>query len=67
MKTVKPSTRRRNFLLAAGLGGAGAVAAVSGARKAQPAGTKIAQEEVPGAQGYRATEHILKYYKTTEV
>ncbi len=66
MKTVKPNTRRRNFLLAAGLGGAGAVAVVSGARKAQPAGTKTAAG-APAADGYRATDHILKYYKTTEV
>jgi hypothetical protein len=65
MKTVKPSTRRRNFLLAAGLGGAGAVAVVAGALKPQQA-SKTA-ENAPAAQGYRATEHILKYYKTTEV
>jgi len=66
MKTVKPNTRRRNFLLAAGLGGAGAVAVVAGAHKAQPAGAKVAGNE-PAEQGYRATDHILKYYKTTEV
>ncbi len=66
MKTVKPNTRRRNFLLAAGLGGAGAVAVVSGARKAQEAGKKTA-DSAPAADGYRATDHILKYYKTTEV
>ena len=66
MKTVKPNTRRRNFLLAAGLGGAGAVAAVSGARKVQEAGTKTADNS-PAAQGYRETDHVLTYYKTTEV
>lgn len=66
MKTVKPNTRRRNFLLAAGLGGAGAVAAVSGARKAQQTGVKAA-ENAPAAQGYRETDHIRTYYKTTEV
>lgn len=60
------TSSRRNFLLAAGLGGAGAVAVVSGARKAQPAGAKTAGNDA-AAQGYRATDHILKYYKTTEV
>ena len=65
MKTIKPNTRRRNFLLAAGLGGAGAVAVVSGARPPQP-GAKTA-ESAPAAEGYRATDHVLKYYKTTEV
>jgi len=65
MKSTK-STTRRNFLLAAGLGGAGAVAAVATARKPATGaakGAKVAQ----GPQGYRASEHVLKYYKTTEV
>jgi hypothetical protein len=66
MKTVKPNTRRRNFLLAAGLGGAGAVAVVTGTRKTAQPGTKTA-EAAPAAQGYRASAHVLKYYKTTEV
>jgi len=66
MKTVKPNTRRRNFLLAAGLGGAGAVAVVSGAHKAPQPGARTAAS-APAAEGYRATEHVLKYYKTTEV
>jgi len=56
----------RNFLLAAGIGGAGAVAVAAGARKAEHAGAKVAQD-APAEQGYRATEHVLKYYKTTEV
>jgi hypothetical protein len=63
MKTK--STNRRNFLLAAGLGGAGAVAALTTAQK-----TRVAGEAAPPADkadGYRASAHILKYYKTTEV
>ncbi len=66
MKTVKPATRR-NFLLAAGLGGAGAVAAVAAARKQaeKAAGTDATVEAK--TDGYRVTPHILKYYKTTEV
>lgn len=63
MKT-RPNSRR-NFLLAASLGGAGAVAAVATQRKLAPAAKA---EAVAGtAQGYRATDHVLKYYKTTEV
>ena len=65
MKTTKPNTRR-NFLLAAGLGGAGVAAAVvSNARK----GKKVAEAapEADKPSGYRASEHVLKYYKTTEV
>jgi hypothetical protein len=63
MKTK--STSRRNFLLAAGLGGAGAVAGVATLRKSKETGG--ASPASDKAQGYRASEHVLKYYKTTEV
>lgn len=65
MKTAKP-TNRRNFLLAAGLGGAGAVAAVAtGIRK--PDAKAAAADPSGKPSGYHVSEHILKYYKTTEV
>jgi hypothetical protein len=65
MKTTKPNDRR-NFLLAAGLGSAGVAVAVVGAGKVgKEAAPKI--PAVDKATGYRASEHILKYYKTTEV
>lgn len=64
MKTVKPSNRR-NFLLAAGLGGAGVAAAVATGTKA-PGRQKIAAAQNKPS-GYHVTEHIQKYYKTTEV
>jgi hypothetical protein len=65
MKTAKTSNRRK-FLLAAGLGGAGAAAALVSATSKTPA----AQGEVPAVDktsGYRLTAHIEKYYKTTKV
>jgi hypothetical protein len=65
MKT-KPTTRR-NFLLAAGLGSAGAVAAVATARKAAAPAAEKQAGAADTAQGYRVTAHIEKYYKTTEV
>ena len=65
MKTIKPANRR-NFLLAAGLGGAGAVAAVVAARGVPQAAAKD-EPAVAQPTGYRASPHILKYYKTTEV
>lgn len=64
MKTAKP-TNRRNFLLAAGLGGAGVAAAVTAGTK-KPGREKIAAAEAKPS-GYHVTEHIQKYYKTTEV
>ncbi len=64
MKTMKP-TNRRNFLLAAGLGGAGVAAAVATGTRAEGR-DKIASAEAKPS-GYHVSEHILKYYKTTEV
>jgi hypothetical protein len=64
MKTAKP-TNRRNFLLAAGLG-AGVAAAVVTGKKAAPGREKIAAAQAKPS-GYHVTEHIQKYYKTTEV
>ena len=64
MKTAKPN-QRRNFLLAAGAGTAGVAVAVA-------TGTKPASAESPAApgakkRGYHVSEHVLKYYRTTEV
>ena len=65
MKTTK--TNRRKFLMAAGLGGAGAVAAVVAGKQATQAPAPGAEAAASAQSGYRVTEHIAKYYKTTEV
>ena len=65
MKTAK-TTNRRKFLMAAGLGGAGAAAALVTAKSKTEAAPGAAPA-VDKASGYRLTEHIEKYYKTTEV
>lgn len=65
MKTKRIQDRRK-FLLAAGLGGAGAAALVAGV-KATDAPASGSVESAAAPDGYRATEHILKYYKTTQV
>ena len=64
MKTMKP-TNRRNFLLAAGLGGAGVAAAVATGAKTSARREKTGASETPS--GYQASEHVLKYYETTKV
>ncbi len=64
MKTAKPNNRR-NFLLAAGLGGAGVAAAVVTGTKSAARAKLAAAADKPS--GYHVTEHIQKYYKTTEV
>ena len=64
MKTPASKLSRRNFLLAAGAGGAATVAAV--ATKGPQAQPKKA-EAVTGSRGYHVTEHIRKYYDTTKI
>jgi hypothetical protein len=64
MKQAKSNSRRK-FLLAASLGGAGAAVAVIAGREAAKVN---AQAPAPdGPRGYHLSEHILKYYKTTQV
>jgi hypothetical protein len=60
------SKSRRAFLLTAGAGTAGAaVAIVAGGKAAAVPGATVAASGT--GDGYRVTEHIQKYYKTTEV
>ena len=58
----KPKVDRRNFLIALGLGGAGAVAGEQ-RQHAQPA----ANTAQPGTKAYRVSAHIRNYYRTTRV
>lgn len=60
---TKPNSRRK-FLLATSLGGAGAAAAVVAGRKVAAGGAPAAVDQ---PRGYHVSEHVLKYYKTTQV
>ncbi len=62
MKTAKPNARR-NFLLAASAGTAGVAAAVVTGSKAVSKAGQAAPEKI---RGYQVSEHIEKYYRTTE-
>ncbi len=56
---------RRNFLLVAGAGSAGVAATLIATKAGQ---SDQASEAAPGQaqpKGYRLSEHIAKYYKTT--
>jgi hypothetical protein len=67
MRNIGTSSRR-DFLLAAGLGGAGvAAAAVIGTGKAMKTATAAEAGEKSTTTAYRASPHIVKYYQTTEV
>ena len=68
MTDKKPENlKRRGFLLAAGVGGAGAVAAVAvgiGKEKAPPVAT-VKPEDKAGS--YEETRHVSNYYRTARV
>lgn len=64
MKPTKP-TNRRKFLMAAGRGSAGVAAAVVVEGQKEGAQGDVRASAQP--TGYHVTEHIEKYYKTTEV
>jgi hypothetical protein len=65
MQSIRPNTRR-HFLLAAGLGGAAAIAAVATSR-VTPGVVAPAAAVARQPSGYRATAHILQYYRTAQV
>ena len=69
MKPVeKPENKRRNFLLGATLGSAGAVAAVvTGGSADVIEAVATADTKAKKRKGYHETPHILQYYDTTRI
>ena len=66
MENKPGNPKRRSFLLALGVGGAGAAAAVVSstvAVPAKPAGSATAQ----AGSGYTESAHIANYYRSTRV
>jgi hypothetical protein len=62
---MSASSSRRKFLTTLGIGSAAAAAAVA-VRNPAPA-PQAQQVATSQARGYRVTEHVLKYYRTTRV
>ena len=60
---------RRNFLWAAGAGGAATAAATAAAIMAKnlPRAQPAAGQGKRATRGYHATEHVNSYYRTTKV
>jgi hypothetical protein len=60
-------TRRRGFLLALGLGGAGAAAlAARSLSGVVPNATATPEDAAVKGAGYQATDHVKRYYETTK-
>jgi hypothetical protein len=58
-------TRRRGFLLALGVGGAGAAALAARKLSGVAPNATGTPEDVKGA-GYQTTDHVKRYYETTK-
>lgn len=67
-QSIAPTdSRRRIFLIGAGLGTVGAAAAVIGAAPAAPVGAAADIATSTSEKGYRETEHVRRYYSTTRL
>jgi hypothetical protein len=65
MKSPDRKLSRRSFLAAVGAGGASAAVAL--VAKDKPADAARRSDAAKADEGYRLTEHIRKYYRTTQV
>ncbi len=62
------NTSRRKFLFALGAGSAGAAAVVVSVSQSLPQVKKEeATQAAQSASGYKVTEHVKQYYKTTRI
>lgn len=66
--TTRSKLSRRNFLIAAGVGGAATAAAIAG-RGLTPEESQeaVASNDKRRGKGYQDTAHVRSYYKTAKV
>ena len=65
MTEKKSKLSRRNFLLTIGAGGAATAAAIVGKNATSP--SVSASKDKRATSGYKVSEHIENYYRTTKV
>ena len=65
MSQKKTIISRRNFLLTMGAGGAATAAAIAGKNASTPAASD--SKDKRATSGYKVSEHINNYYRTTKV
>jgi len=66
MSDKKTILSRRNFLMTVGAGGAAGAVAIVARTGAVPAAGTDADSKRDG-QGYKLTQHVSNYYRTTKV
>jgi hypothetical protein len=69
MMKMESSNKRRNFMMAFGLGAIGAVSAVLLGKRPAIAADKpeTTAAEPEAVKGYHVSEHVKRYYRTTRV
>ncbi len=65
MADKKSTLSRRNFLLTVGAGGAATAAAIVGKNAVSP--STSGSRDKRATSGYKVSEHIENYYRTTKV
>ncbi|MCX7175083.1 MAG: formate dehydrogenase [Proteobacteria bacterium] len=65
--SLSGNLKRRKFLLTAGLGIGGAVAAAAGVKTLVKEDAAALQADQPKDKGYQATEHVRNYYRSARV
>ena len=65
MSQKKAVLSRRNFLLTIGAGGAATAAAIVGKKASTPSASD--SNDKRATSGYKVSEHIENYYRTTKV
>jgi len=66
MKGKTTNLKRRDFLLSVGLGSAGAAVGVIGGKALIDKAVSVESKSDSG-KGYRLSEHVQNYYRTTRV
>jgi nitrous oxide reductase len=64
---TKSKLSRRNFLIAAGVGGVATAAAIAGQTATPDKPQAAASKDKRGGKGYQETAHVRSYYNTTKV
>ncbi len=64
---TKSKLGRRNFLIAAGVGGAATAAAIAGRALTPGEPQAVARNDKRRGKGYQETAHVRSYYNTAKV
>jgi hypothetical protein len=67
MKPALAALSRRHFLLAATVGTAATAVTIAAAMRPSPNGSSRHSERADAESGYRLTDHVRNYYRTTQV